>query len=147
MSCSERNIQEPKQETKAVKQLAIQEHFTYKEIPISGTAYLRFYDFDENLGLFFEPKLIINSQKFEIKGYDSSTYGNKGAINAVSPNGNYFIIDLIKESKTKTLEYVGCAIIDIQNKILVRILENSCDGAWNNANQWIYDNKVIVSFD
>ena len=99
ISCTENNQEQQKVTT--TKSPISQKKTTYKEMPISGTAYLRFYKFNKTLNLYFEPKLVINSQRFEVKGYDSSTYGNKGTIKAVSPNGNYFIIDLIKKDTFK----------------------------------------------
>lgn len=128
------------------KEITKTNKFTYKQLPIAGNAYLRFYNFDEFSNLYFEPKLIINSQKFSIENFDSS-HGNHGEIKSVSPNGNYFIMDLMMINNKKVVENIGCAIIDIPNKMIVRILKNECNGEWNKANQWLFDGEVVVSFD
>ncbi len=118
--------------------------FTHKQIPIAGNAYLRFYEFDDKLNLYFEPKIIINSQKFPIHGLEEK-YGSIGEIKTVSPDGNYFILDLIMSNQKNNME--TCAVIDIQNKMMIRRLENYCNGEWNKANQWLVDGEVIISFD
>jgi len=128
----------------AKKEAVIKEKRTYKQVPIAGNAYLRFYQFNDSLTLYFEPQLIINSQKFPIKGLDS-IYGNIGEIKAVSPDGNYFILDLISINQPKNKSV--CAVIDVQNKAVVRVLNDACNGEWNTANQWLVNGNIVVSFD
>lgn len=145
-SCSEKAVKENNPPAIPLESKPKTHKFTYKELPIAGNAYLRFYEFDEASSLYFEPKLIINSQKFSIKNY-KLPYGNMGEIKSVSPDGNYFIMDLMVINNKKETENIGCVLIDIPNKMVVRLLKNKCEGEWNKANQWLFEGKIVVSFD
>ena len=99
-----------------------------KIVSLTGVYQLAFAKMDSVFNTFYEPYIFVGQKKYELEGFrheGPSTNRSNGQIIALSPDGDYAIIQLfsfpciddVDEVMVNSNEY--CAILDIKNKRLI----------------------------
>jgi hypothetical protein len=110
-------------------------------ITLSADWAIHFSRFDEEIGLWYEPRLVDLNKRDTIT-IEGLHYENGSELFIkISPNSDFFVLDNIfsgYEMDDNSLhESYGCLVIDIKNANTPYYMTNDCDGEWDSENNWV----------
>ena len=118
-------------------------------VKLSETHGFLFQYYDTELGLYYKPR-IVDFRSNDTLIIQNFAYENGSELDIrVSPNKKYAVIDNIIKGYVDGEMYENnqCALIDIDNAILLDTWQSACGGEWDENNNWVNGSEIVFPLE